>query len=304
MQWPKFLLRVMARLNRRWRPFAVGAALLLLLASLVHDIVTQLRTSPAVVSVKHVGPSNAPYRATANLQVKSFDRQRRTATADLQVTVTGRGTYRDVRDRIEMIIVMFEAGDSRIPLRARSPFTEELRLESSQVPTAHIRQKFENVSFPIEALPELFYPFDGATLRIAPDGCANQIDCPGGGGLLFDDVTVALADSTWRTENFVLSVARSAGTLSVRTRRHSFLRVITAYLVLVFAVFIVYLLRLKRAGDLLPESLGLLGGLWGFRELVMPNDVGIFPSLVDYAVLAAFGGVFLVLVSRVQERRA
>jgi hypothetical protein len=119
----------------------------------------------------------------------------------------------------------------------------------------------------------------------------------------FDDVTVALADSTWRTENFVLSVSRSAGTLSIRTRRHSFLRVITVYLAVVFAVVIFYLLRLKRAGDLLPESLGLLGGLWGFRELVMPNNVGIFPSLVDYAVLAAFGGVFLVLVSRVQERR-
>jgi hypothetical protein len=250
-----------------------------------------------------VGPSNAPYRATAYLQVKSFDRQRRTATADLQVTVTGRRAYRDARDRIETVIVMFEAGDSRTPLRARSPFTEELRLESSPVPTAHVRQKFEDMIIPIEALPELFYPFDGATLRIVPDGCANQSDCPGGGGLLFDDVTVALADSTWRTENFVLSVSRSAGTLSIRTRRHSFLRVITVYLAVVFAVFIFYLLRLKRAGDLLPESLGLLGGLWGFRELVMPNNVGIFPSLVDYAVLAAFGGVFLVLVSRVQERR-
>lgn len=66
-------------------------------------------------------------------------------------------------------------------------------------------------------------------------------------------------------------------------KRKLFLRVVTIYMAIVLLVYLGNLLRVRTARNLPPESLGLLAAMWGFRQLVVPEGIHIFPTLIDYA---------------------
>jgi hypothetical protein len=313
--------RATAWLRHLWRPSLLALALLLLLVSLGLDIYRQSTATAGVTSSRPYGPSNAPFDATLDVTVKKIDRRNQRATADVRIDVWRRAPYVDTGSRIRSLHLVLDGGGRRDVFHAQSKFVPQdwvrssrcgVTTEAPRTPIfwsegrdvsgstvlAHITHVFCDVDVAIEASSALIYPFDTAHIAISPDGCADLDDCPGGGGLHFRKVVVALSDGLLQDENFAIGHRVDAGGITLQVRRHLFLRTMTVYVFVIVIVFLAQLIKLQTARELLPSSLGLLAAMWGLRELLIPSSVRVFPTLVDYAVLLGFGVVFLLLSFR------
>jgi hypothetical protein len=307
-----------SRLRRLWRPVLVGLALALLLISLGLDIYRQSTATAGVTSPRPYGPPNAQFDAELDVTVKKIDRRRQQATADVRVEIWNKAPYVSDANRVRSAILLMDSGDSRVVLRAQSKFVQQDWVKSSRcgvsseaplIPVfweetrdlngpysrAHVSHTFCDVKIAIQATSALVYPFDSAQIAIAPDGCANVGDCPEGGGIRFRAVNVSLAEALWQDENFAIGHTSEAGRIILNVRRHLFLRTMTIYVSVILVAFLTQLMRVQTAHELLPGSLGLLAAMWGIRGLLIPPNVHVFPTIVDYIVLLGFGVVFLIL---------
>lgn len=311
-----------------WRIELLLAALALLALCVIADVWGQLNKPPGtIIETRGIGPADAPYRGALNIFVRKVDRRTRMATLDVFADIYGTTKWENESNNICKLILSLSASTSSRPtfraqshtpscVRGSSPviwgnsehFTSESLDRFAAFPRAHVHHYFANVRLDITSNPPLFYPFDSVATAIAPSACINRDECFGG-GKLFEDVRfhyvrVMLDDTIWREDKFELyETDDTNGTLTLKLRRQWFLKVVTLFVTVVLIVFLTNLFRMRDAQHLLPETLGLVATIWGFRQLVVPDGIHVFPTLIDYFALLAFGGMFLLLVARIRDER-
>lgn len=141
-------------------------------------------------------------------------------------------------------------------------------------------------------VPDYYFPFDRFILRM---------DVWITGTLTFDDNTsspiriaprvIGVFDpSRWDTSAEVsqsLDDAEPTTVVSLEYRRPLIYRVLTPLILSLLVISIVLLPFLKDLGGFLRASIGLVLGLWGAREMLIPNDV-TWPTIIEPLVLTMY----------------
>ncbi len=81
--------------------------------------------------------------------------------------------------------------------------------------------------------------------------------------------------------------------------RRPFIRIVSVIFFFLSLAFLRYLIQLGNPKDLLAQSLGFFGALWGLRSLLLPATVSVFPTVIDYVILSEFCLLFIVIISKV-----
>jgi hypothetical protein len=144
---------------------------------------------------------------------------------------------------------------------------------------------------------EILYPFDSYPLRLAPVICVNSSDgacvpASNAQAVRINSVAVLIAD-----QNLIGDIQRDSKPNSylLTFKRRVFVRTVSVLFLILSLVFLAYLAIAGDPTDLLPKSLGFFGTLWGLRALIVPSAVTIFPTAVDFSILAIFGILFLLV---------
>lgn len=146
---------------------------------------------------------------------------------------------------------------------------------------------------------EILYPFDKSTYELSLLGCVNDSveDCTNG-HLSFRTLRIELADPDFVLEGGGADLSAKSTFFSLK--RKFFLRLVSVIFFVIAIVFFVHLFRLSAPDELMTQSLGFFGTLWGLRAVLVPGTIKVFPTLVDYVVLGAFCLLFALVVARVQ----
>jgi hypothetical protein len=140
--------------------------------------------------------------------------------------------------------------------------------------------------------PEIWYPFDRYSFRFDFLGWVNTDK--GEANVSFEKLTMRDSES-----NFILREDSDRYFLV----RRPFIRIVSIVFFLLSIAFLAYLRRVGDPKELLPQSLGFFGALWGLRSILLPASVNVFPTLVDYVILIEFCFLFLIIVSKVSLTR-
>jgi hypothetical protein len=167
-------------------------------------------------------------------------------------------------------------------------FEDVPRPNGPHVMTAKVRHTQVSILL-TQNRPEIWYPFDRFSFPIDFRGWVNQ-DAEGDPNLGFERLVINDSEP-----NFIL---REESDRYLLVRR-PFIRIVSVAFLVLSLAFFVYLIRLGSPKDLLVQSLGFFGALWGLRSLLLPATVNVFPTVVDYVILTEFCLLFMVIISKV-----
>lgn len=154
---------------------------------------------------------------------------------------------------------------------------------------------------------ELWYPFDGYSADLQFFGCVNKreaCDLKGTApGLPIRFIHVRAEPNDPQQTHLIATLSGSTDQgVRIQLKRRYFLRMVSIILFLMMLVFITYLVRSADPKETMTKSLGVFGGLWVLRSLIVPASVSAFPTLVDYVILTMFCAVFGLVLVRASER--
>lgn len=152
---------------------------------------------------------------------------------------------------------------------------------------------------------EIWYPFDSYHVALQPVACANSslgfCDQQDPSNVEIRKINVSMANTS-ATQTFMADVVGDPSTgYSVVLRRRLFLRLVSVLLLVSALVFLIYSLVLGDARDLLSKSLGVFAGLWALRALIVPATIDLFPTVIDYFVLAIFCLLFWLIALKLEK---
>lgn len=294
------------------RTIFVRLGLVTLTLALAFDLYRFIRAGDLGVNAGPFGKA-AQFRGDVHVMVKRIDHTRNRVVADVTATVQSVRPTSEPNTTIHTIAVMLLAPSeegSQVLEKTKDNtqrFTKEMDKpapDGNEYST--IVQSFPDVELPFDAASaEEIYPFDSTVLTLAPGGCVNGLgtECPTDSPTRMPvAVRVELEDQVRRGLGLRLRGERYADRVSISIGRQSFIRISAVYFMVLASVILFFLYHQQNARDLMLGALGLLGGLWGFRQVLVPGDVKIFPTLVDYFVLFSFGLVFLLVINRLSIR--
>jgi len=142
-----------------------------------------------------------------------------------------------------------------------------------------------------DVIRERLYPFDSYTVVLRPRGCVNQNDCSSMNNATFRSVEIEVADrrivpSGWTLDRDVIFALR----------RPLVIRVVSVLFLVIAVLFLFYIWKITDIKELFGSSIGFFATLWGLRELIVPDSVTVFPTAVDYAVLALYTILFSIVL--------
>jgi hypothetical protein len=149
-----------------------------------------------------------------------------------------------------------------------------------------------------------WFPFDAWQLTLEPKGCIGQnvFGCVHAEPIFFSDVRVQLSDGFRSAERAV--IRRSEGgpqRLRVTVQRQPFLQILPIVFLIVSALYIYYLFEYEARKDLVVKSLALFAALWGFRGILVPQQLPIFPTAIDYGILLVGAATFLLTLIKAER---
>ena len=289
------------------RAILVSLGVVALTLALAVDLYRFIRARDLGVTAGPFGKSDQ-FHGDVHVIVKQIDHTRNRVIADVTATVRSLRPTSMPNTTIHTIAVMLLAPSeegSQILVKAQglTGFTREMdRPMPDGKLYSTIVQSFPNVEIPFDAASaEEIYPFDTTVLTFSPGGCVNGVgsECPSNSPKRMTvGIRVELDDQVRRGHGLRLRGDKYLDRVTISIGRHSFIRISAVYFMVLAAVILFFLYHQQNARDLMIGALGLLGGLWGFRQVLVPGDVKIFPTLVDYFVLFSFGLVFLLVINR------
>jgi hypothetical protein len=279
----------------------MGAIMLVL--ALSWDLYRFISTREFSVGWGTVDKSN-PFYGDVEILIKQIDRTRNRLVVDVTATVRSSQPTSLPGMTIQKIALTLLAPKKGVEiLKAQQPFTKEAE---EPTPTgdeySKIVQNFSNVELPIDgATAEEIYPFDSVELSLSPRLCVNEPNnqCSKlSSARMPVQIHVDLDYQVRRGLGLRLRGDERTDRLDLAIGRQSFIRISAIYFMVLGVAILYFLYRQQKARDLMLGALGLFGGLWGFRQVVVPSDVKIFPTLIDYFVLLSFGLVFFLVIHR------
>jgi hypothetical protein len=152
---------------------------------------------------------------------------------------------------------------------------------------------------PVEATnPPLLYPFDQYQATISAECCVNaEPPCSQASRLalrtLHLDYSALALNPGLRP-----SLKEQSGVLRLILNRLPTFKIVSIALLVVAILFLIYLFVIPKGDDLLKGGLGYFGALWALRGLIVPKEVTVFPTVVDYVVLILFCTLFLGIFAK------
>jgi hypothetical protein len=155
-------------------------------------------------------------------------------------------------------------------------------------------------------VPDYYFPYDSFTLqmRVSLIGTVTLDDGSSKPVTIAPRVVGAFDPSRWETSVEVTRDSDSDGpgtVISVEFQRPLLYRILTPLILFLLALAIILLPFVKDVGSTLEVSVGLLFGLWGTREILIPSAV-TWPTIIEplilslYALLALSVSVTLVIL--------
>lgn len=279
----------------------IGAIMLVL--ALAWDLYRFISTRDFSVAWGKVDKSKHFY-GDVEILIKQIDRTRNRFVVDVTATVRSSRPTSVAGTTIQKVALTLLPPKKGVEiLKAQQPFTKEA---DEPTPTGEeyskIVQSFSNVELPIDsATAEEIYPFDSVALSLSPRLCVNEPNnqCPKVSSARMPvRIRVDLDYQVRRGLGLRLRGSEHSDRLDLTIGRQSFIRISAVYFMVLSAAILYFLYRQQKARDLMVGALGLFGGLWGFRQVVVSSDVKIFPTLIDYFVLLSFGLVFFLVIHR------
>lgn len=151
--------------------------------------------------------------------------------------------------------------------------------------------------------PNEWFPFDAWELTIEPKGCiGNEVwACRNATPIFFSDVRVQLSDGFRSGERAV--IRRSDGgpqRITVIVQRQPFLQILPIVFLIISALYIYYLFEYEARKELVVKSLALFAALWGFRGILVPQQLPIFPTAIDYGILLVGAVTFMLTLIKAE----
>ena len=152
----------------------------------------------------------------------------------------------------------------------------------------------QEVAFPLKAtVSPVLYPFDQHEAEVGVRCCIN-VDPPCSHGQMVSFQSIQVNYGTIPLNPGFLPHSRvSEGNLILILERLPFFKIVSLTLLAIALLFLGYLIFVVPTGDdLLKGSLGYFGALWAIRGLIVHQEIAIFPTIVDYAVITLFFMLF------------
>jgi hypothetical protein len=152
---------------------------------------------------------------------------------------------------------------------------------------------------------ELWYPFDAYAAQFLLAGCVNRRGpCdlvnaePPGLEVRFTTLRVEpqLAHLTATLDD----LDGQSGTIAIK--RRYFIRLVSVVIFVMVLIFLTYLVRSVDPKETMAQALGVFGGLWALKSLIVPDSIEAFPTLIDFTILTLFCVVFALLLLRISQR--
>jgi len=280
----------------RTRRIAIIGATFALLCLIVSGVVLSNRERVTVDSVRGKGsvPGN-PYYGSIVVTVNSVDHISEEATVTLKMIAESAQPMDDLPPGD----LYFSVADNE---RGWSWNTERLHIE--RTPIAKDKYFFKIVMTETKTVPirskgsEHWFPFDNWDVTINPSACfvVSTKNCKAADALRigFTDVSVLLGDSI-RSERTVITDANDKNLeYHVAVGRTPLLKLLPIVFLVIASFYVYYVFRLQSRRELVGKSLALFAGLWGFRGILVPQEVKIFPTTIDYGILF-FGAAAFIL---------
>jgi hypothetical protein len=86
-----------------------------------------------------------------------------------------------------------------------------------------------------------------------------------------------------------------SGAYSITLKRHSFVRAMAIIILLVALLYLLYNVAKEETSKVPANSLGFIAALWGIRQIII-GSVKLFPTIVDYTILALYLVVALIVL--------
>lgn len=298
--------RVRTPPRRLIAPAIVVATCLFFIGLFVVDLVLLHRQRDLIARVALPDDQSHPdFTAKLAVAIQEYDRLKMNATSEIQFDI------RAVRPEPSIDSVSLSFLIDRDGSRSYQKITKLTGLEDQPTPQGPKYSRVigrTKIALPIHPVRgALYYPFDVLILRLQPEGCVNDHvgACIRKDGSTLMNLRIKSVSFETTEElrnqdpNFVLQArTTSDGSIEVVAARKPFVRILSLYCLALSATFFYYLFGITQADKLLPNALGFLAALWGLRELIVPKEVEIFPTIVDYVILIFFGILFALVVSK------
>ena len=304
-QWKwRLRLALIQRRNavRRILRVVFGLAAVTFAAPLVYDLV---RGFGGAESVAEFGAQSvSPYVTTLQISKLQIDTAAMTARGD---AVTSIAASRDAPD-IDMVLLSFTPEGSCPIYTTKDP---KLAGSNGSIVAGATGERFPagDIAGTLEARltavrKRTFYPFDRYTFDVALRGCV-------GGGLPCDanflaarQISVNLAEQHFVIAGMAYDPAASHDSVvRLVLARPFFLQWVSGWVGVFLLASLFYLMRLSDSRDLVIKAAGYFGTMWAFRQLVTPPGFTVFPTAIDYYVLALFATLFFVVTYRIMQEQ-
>lgn len=264
-----------------------------LILVLIIDFLFWESSEPVALSVADGGLMARPFHARFEFSKFELDKENRRFKANLKIIITGNSDQKEIKH----IAYWFqEKADGSAEIKHsyedRGDFRLQWVAEEGQPDVLEAAIQTEVVIEFEAKREEVFYPFDQMAFKLAVGGCANCSGDPLG----TENLVAEKLKLDFSEPGFLLYPTPDGSKNLFIVERRPFLRILTVIFFITSSLFLFHLLRISTPKDLLVNALGLFAALWGFRNVVVPENLHVFPSMIDYFVLTLFSFAFVVIL--------
>lgn len=291
------------------QPIALIAAVAFVFAGLGHDLRHRLCYSPVTWCSPVTG---SHFRADVRFGRMTIDRAAGTAGLPLVIEVRGA----DARHPVEDLRFSHQALDGSISVhiceRSDLSLGELVKDDGTTVDAAEASFALE---LPVEgSWSSMLYPFDRYEITLEPSLAVNGDAEPPEARpsrrplAIFPTASQlppgVMASATLHEvvfdvgPDYDVRIDEAGNRIRIVLRTSLFIRIMSIVLSAILAAALVHAIRKEDTKELIKQSLGLILAIWGLRAMLVPDSLGVHPTLVDYVGLGCLVVIPLTIALR------